>query len=134
MAAATSLPEFFVSVLSAFYKKPELSFGNIIGSNIIILTLMMAIAAFLAKGLMGKINHVVVKQERRRKRRFVLDSPIAITFDTEQGITIEGVLIDIEDNSQRQRGGRRELLCLEGIGRPRECPYEVRQAMRNGRG
>ncbi|NOR51343.1 MAG: response regulator [Gammaproteobacteria bacterium] len=50
---------------------------------------------FLAKGLMSKINHVVVKQERRRKRRFVLDSPIAITFNTEREVAIEGVLIDI---------------------------------------
>lgn len=51
MAFATSVPEFFVGVTSAIHGKPELSFGNVIGSNIINLTLVVAIGAFLGKGL-----------------------------------------------------------------------------------
>jgi hypothetical protein len=41
-----------------------------------------------------------------------------------------GVLIDIEDAAGGRHGPRREVLCLEGIGRPDECPYEVIQQMR----
>lgn len=51
IAFITSLPEFFVGISSAFHSKPELSFGNIIGSNIINLTLVVAIAVLLAKEL-----------------------------------------------------------------------------------
>lgn len=51
MAFITSLPELFVGISSAFHYKPELSFGNIIGSNIINLTLVVAIAVLLAKEL-----------------------------------------------------------------------------------
>ena len=51
MAFVTSLPEFFVGISSAFHSRPELSFGNIIGSNIINLTLAIAIVVLLAKKL-----------------------------------------------------------------------------------
>lgn len=51
MAFTTTLPELFVGIASALRQKPELSFGNIIGSNIINLTLAMAIGVFLAKEL-----------------------------------------------------------------------------------
>lgn len=51
MAFATSMPEFFVGIISALNSRPELSFGNIIGSNIINLTLAVSIGVFLAKGL-----------------------------------------------------------------------------------
>jgi len=57
MAFATSLPEFFVGVFSAFHKRPQLSFGDVIGSNIIVLTLVMGIGILMAKRLKfeGKI-------------------------------------------------------------------------------
>lgn len=51
MAFATSVPELFVGIMSAIHKQPELSFGNIIGSNIINFTLAVAIGVFVAKGL-----------------------------------------------------------------------------------
>lgn len=51
MAFATSLPELFVGFFSAFHKKPQLSFGNVMGSNIIGLTLVIGIATLMAKGL-----------------------------------------------------------------------------------
>jgi len=51
MAFATSVPELFVGIISALHHTPELSFGNVIGSNIINLTLVVAISVFIAKGL-----------------------------------------------------------------------------------
>ncbi|MCD6233337.1 sodium:calcium antiporter [bacterium] len=54
MAFATSLPELFVGVTSALHQKPSLSFGNVIGSNIINLTLGIAVIAFLVKTLSCK--------------------------------------------------------------------------------
>jgi cation:H+ antiporter len=56
MAFVTSLPEFFVGISSAFHSKPELSFGDILGSNIINLTLAVAIVVLLAKGLKCKTS------------------------------------------------------------------------------
>jgi len=47
MAVVTSLPELFVGITSALHKRPELSFGNIIGSNIINLTLIVAIPVLI---------------------------------------------------------------------------------------
>ncbi|MCD6177737.1 sodium:calcium antiporter [bacterium] len=51
MAFATSLPEIFVGVSSALSNKPQLSFGNVIGSNILALTLVIGIGAILGNGL-----------------------------------------------------------------------------------
>ncbi|MEF8847348.1 MAG: hypothetical protein V5A57_02900, partial [Candidatus Paceibacterota bacterium] len=51
MAFATSIPELFVGITSGLQLEPELSFGNVIGSNIINLTLVVAVVALLAKGL-----------------------------------------------------------------------------------
>lgn len=51
MAFATTMPELFVGILSAFNGHPQLSFGNVIGSNIINLTLAVAVAVFVARGL-----------------------------------------------------------------------------------
>lgn len=43
-----------------------------------------------------------------------------------------GVLVDVEDLAGRRNGPRREVLCLEGIGRPDACPYEALEAIRAG--
>mgnify|MGYP001088644082 CR=1 FL=1 len=51
MAFSTSLPELFIGITSALNQAPQLSFGDIIGSNIIILTLIVGIVAFVGKGL-----------------------------------------------------------------------------------
>jgi hypothetical protein len=41
-----------------------------------------------------------------------------------------GVLVDVEQAEVGRRPARRrELLCLEGIGRPHECPYEGLRAL-----
>jgi len=51
IALATSLPELFVGLSSAFHGVPQLSFGNVIGANILNLTLGMAVTVLIAGGL-----------------------------------------------------------------------------------
>ncbi len=53
MAIATSLPELFVGTTSAISGVSQLSFGNVIGSNIINLTLVVAIAVLLGGKLLA---------------------------------------------------------------------------------
>src|SRR3989344_3336763 len=45
MAAATSVPELFVGINSALTGFPELSFGNILGANLLNVTLVLGVAA-----------------------------------------------------------------------------------------
>lgn len=51
MAVATSIPELFVGLSSAIQGSSSLSLGNIIGANIIDLTLIMGIFVLLGKGI-----------------------------------------------------------------------------------
>ena len=51
MAVTTSLPELFVGISAAIHGTPELSFGNIIGSNIINLTLVVALTLIFVKNI-----------------------------------------------------------------------------------
>lgn len=51
MAFATSLPELFVGISAALSKAPALVLGNIIGANILDLTLIMGIPLILAKNI-----------------------------------------------------------------------------------
>lgn len=51
MAVATSIPELLVGISSAIQGNPALSLGNIIGANILDLTLISGIFVLLAKGI-----------------------------------------------------------------------------------
>lgn len=51
MALFSSLPEFFIGVSSVLHKIPEISFGNIIGANMINLTLAVGLAVLFLGGL-----------------------------------------------------------------------------------
>ncbi|MDI6591846.1 MAG: hypothetical protein QME61_02855 [Patescibacteria group bacterium] len=51
IAFAATFPNFFVGISSAFHKVPELSFGDIVGGNVVDLTLAVAIATLIAKSL-----------------------------------------------------------------------------------
>lgn len=51
MSFAASIPELLVGISSAFHKLPELSFGNIVGANVIHFTLAIAISALILKGI-----------------------------------------------------------------------------------
>ena len=54
MAFAGSAPNLFVGISSALHKIPQLSFGEIVGGNVIDLTLAIALATLIAKGLPAK--------------------------------------------------------------------------------
>lgn len=49
VAFATTIPNFFVGIISALNKVPELSFGDVVGTNIADLTLIIALAALVSK-------------------------------------------------------------------------------------
>lgn len=50
MALAGAIPNFSVGISSALHKIPELSFGDIVGGNIIDLTVAVALAVLISKG------------------------------------------------------------------------------------
>jgi cation:H+ antiporter len=58
MAFATSIPELFVGINSALAGNPALSFGNVIGSNIADLTIVVGIAALIGRGISIKTRYV----------------------------------------------------------------------------
>ena len=60
MAIGSSLPEFFVGIVSGINEKPQLSFGNVLGSNIVALTLVIFIATLFLKTI--KINREAIKK------------------------------------------------------------------------
>ncbi len=49
MAFGVSMPNFFVGIISALNKVPELSFGDVVGGNIVDLSLVVGIAALVSK-------------------------------------------------------------------------------------
>lgn len=49
ISLGVSLPNFFVGILSALNKIPQLSLGDVIGGNIFTLTMMVAISAFVSR-------------------------------------------------------------------------------------
>ena len=51
VALAASLPNLFVGISAALHKIPELSFGDVVGGNLVDLTLVIAIAALIAGGI-----------------------------------------------------------------------------------
>jgi len=61
MGFMTSVPELFVGISSALNKVPDLSVGNVIGANVVNLTLVMGLAAILARGI--KIETSVAKKD-----------------------------------------------------------------------
>jgi cation:H+ antiporter len=61
MAIVTSIPEIVVGVLSAMEEIPALSLGDIIGSNIVDLTLVISVVALLARKV--KVESEVVKRD-----------------------------------------------------------------------
>lgn len=63
MAVATSLPELSVGITSAIAEEPALSFGNVIGANILDLTLVLGIIIIAARGI--KIREKVIKRDSK---------------------------------------------------------------------
>jgi cation:H+ antiporter len=61
VAVSTSLPELFVGVTSAFSGNNELALGNVIGANIVNLTLIIGVISLLAKNI--KIRSKVIRKD-----------------------------------------------------------------------
>ncbi len=61
MALAASLPNLFVDLNAALHGMPELAFGDIIGGNLVDLTLVMAIAIFFSKSAISTESDMVQK-------------------------------------------------------------------------
>ncbi|MBW2984973.1 sodium:calcium antiporter [Candidatus Woesearchaeota archaeon] len=51
MGIATTIPELFVGIASALGKTPSLSLGNVIGSNIVNVSLILGIVVLLSRGI-----------------------------------------------------------------------------------
>jgi cation:H+ antiporter len=51
IAFGTTIPNVFVGIVSALHKIPQLSFGDILGGNVIDLTLVLALAIFASGGI-----------------------------------------------------------------------------------
>ena len=58
MSVAVSVPELFIGITAAFQGIPELSFGNIVGANIIHFTLALALATIVLGELKFESNNV----------------------------------------------------------------------------
>ncbi len=61
LAVATSLPELFIGIQSALAGTPEISLGNVIGSNIIDLSLVGGLIILLSRGI--KITERLVRRD-----------------------------------------------------------------------
>lgn len=60
IAIASSIPNFSVGISSALHKIPQLSFGDVVGGNVIDLTIAVALAVLVAKGLPAESNLVQI--------------------------------------------------------------------------
>jgi cation:H+ antiporter len=61
VSVATSLPEVFVGIISALDGFPSVSVGNVIGSNIVDLTLVIGVGALLARNI--SIESKIVRRD-----------------------------------------------------------------------
>ena len=61
MAFAGTVPNFFVGITSAMQGIPELSFGDVMGNNIVALTLAVALAIFLSPSKQLSLSNETVK-------------------------------------------------------------------------
>lgn len=90
MAFAVSLPNLFVDVNAVLQNKPELAFGDIIGGNLVDLTLVLAIAAFFSrKGLMADSK---VVQRSAIFTTIIAVLPLILVFDNHLG-RIDGIIL-----------------------------------------
>lgn len=79
MSFATSLPNLLVGVSSALKGIPQLSFGDVIGGNIVDLTLVMALAVLFGKGSLATGSKTVQKTVIFTAMAAIL--PLLLVFD-----------------------------------------------------
>ncbi len=59
VAFGTTLPNLIIGVISAFNKIPQLSFGDVVGSNIFDLTIVVGLAALISRGGLSSQSRTV---------------------------------------------------------------------------
>jgi len=91
MAFATSVPELFIGIFSAIGGRPDIALGNVIGANIIDLTLVIGIAALLKRGI--KIETKAVKTDTAYMFLIAL-LPVILMLDNEMS-RIDGIILII---------------------------------------
>jgi len=79
MAFATSLSNLSVGITSALHKIPELSFGDIIGGNIVDLSIVLGLAVLLSKDGLSCESKTV--QKSSLYAIFILILPLLLVFD-----------------------------------------------------
>ncbi len=87
VAFTTSLPELAVSVLSAFRGIPGIALGNVIGSNIANIGLVLGIAAIVTPGIATR------KSELRQSYIMIAVTFIAILFLIDGLTPIDGIIL-----------------------------------------
>lgn len=90
LGIATSIPETFIAINSIIDSTPQLSLGNLLGANIVLLTLVAGLTAVLARG-------VTLKQEFRTPLRIaqialLILSPVILLVDSRFSQT-DGLLL-----------------------------------------
>lgn len=80
MAFAATIPNIFVGISSVLHKIPELSFGEIVGGNVVDLTLAIGLASLIAGGLPAKSRLI---QASSIWTMIVAILPILLIFDGE---------------------------------------------------
>ncbi len=90
MAFAASLPNLFVDLNAALHHLPELAFGDIIGGNLVDLTLVLAIAVFFSKKGLSSKSDVVQKSASVTAIAAVL--PLLLIVDNKLD-RIDGVIL-----------------------------------------
>jgi cation:H+ antiporter len=90
MAIAASIPNLFVAILSALQKIPQLSFGDVIGGNVVDLTISIGLATlFSATGILTKSKMV---QTTSIFTIIAAILPLILIFDGELS-RIDGILL-----------------------------------------
>ena len=82
IAIAASIPNLFVGITSALHGIPELSFGDIVGGNLIDLTVAVALAALFARGLPAESKMV---QTSALFTMFIAVFPLLLILDGNLG-------------------------------------------------
>lgn len=90
MAIATSLPELFVGIAAALEKNTALALGNVIGSNIVDLSLIAGIGILLMKGY--KIKTKETKKDAWFMVGFAI-FPIVLMIFGQQISRIDGIML-----------------------------------------
>ena len=90
MAFAASLPNLFVDINAALHGMPQISFGDIVGGNLVDLTLVMAVAVLFGAGSLPAESEMVQKSALFTSAIAVL--PILLVWDGRLD-RIDGVIL-----------------------------------------